>query len=242
MQFNNSSNKENSLYHDAIYWLTGSRLSSAAVLPIEDFTGNANFALDAFVRKYFEASGRWQYDDKNHTDGDGNPTLPIATTDLVANATSIVIADEHLRISRFRILDKQGNWKTLKPVDRRDLDDDELSATGEPDSYDKLGPALLPYPIPDYGATGGAEVTFERGSNYFTTDDTTKEPGIPSTLHEFISVYAARRQAAAKIMPNRIKVLDTELQRLDNDIINFFAYQDRDEKPKLTIKPTMEFY
>ena len=82
MEFNNSSNKENSLYHDAIYWLTGSRLSSTAVLPIEDFTGNANYALDAFVRKYFEASGRWQYDDSNHVDGDGNPTLPIGTTDL----------------------------------------------------------------------------------------------------------------------------------------------------------------
>ena len=96
--------------------------------------------------------------------------------------------------------------------------------------------------MPDYSVTGGVELSFERGSNYFTTADTTKEPGIPSTLHEFISVYAGRRQAAAKIMPNRIKVLDTELQRLDNDIINFFAYQDRDEKPKMTIKPTMEIY
>ena len=66
MQFNNSSDKANSLYHDTIYWLTGSRNSSTAILPIEDFTANANFALDDFVRTYYQFGGRWQYDDPNH--------------------------------------------------------------------------------------------------------------------------------------------------------------------------------
>ena len=242
MRFNDSSNKESSLYHDTIYWLTGSRQSSSAILPIVDFTGNANFALDAFVRKYFQVSGRWQYDDSNHVDGDGNPTLPIATSNLVANQKSYTIADEHLRISRVRVIDKLGNWKTLKPIDRRDLDDDQLAATGEPDSYDKLGPAILPYPLPDYSATGGVELTFERGSNYFTVSDTTKEPGIPAPFHEFVSLSAARRQAIAKGIMSKVQILDSELQRLDDDLLNFFAFQDRDEKPKMTIEPTMEWY
>ena len=174
------------------------------------------------------------------SDGDGNPTLPIATLDLVANKVSYSIADEHLRISRFRVKDKQGNWKTLQPIDRRDLNDDQLAATGEPDSYDKLGPALLPYPLPDYGAGGGVELTFERGSNYFLTTDTTKTPGIPSPFHGWISLYAARRQAIAKPLTNKIQTLDAELKLMKLDLQNFLAFQDRDEKPRMTLKPTME--
>jgi hypothetical protein len=242
MQINNSSDKANSLYHDAIYWLTGSRNSSTAILPIEDFIANANFALDDFVRQYFQVGGRWQYDDPNHVDGDGNPTLPIATLDLVANKPSYSIADEHLRISRLRIIDKNGNWKTLHPVDRRDLNDDQLGETGEPDSYDKLGPALLMYPLADYGAGGGVELTFERGSNYFTTSDTTKVPGIASPFHRYISLYSARAQAIAKPLASKLQTLDAELKLMKLDLQNFLAYQDRDEKPRMTLKPTMEIY
>lgn len=232
MRINDSSNKEQSLYHDFLFW-TGAKEVS---ITYTDFVRSANFALDAVVRKIFETSGRWQFDDANNGD------IMISTTDLVANQDNYTLADEHLRLSRFRVRDKQGNWKTLRPIDRRDESDRLLAKTGEPVAYDKIGRSLIPVPVPDYGATLGVELTFERGSNYFSPTDTTKQPGIPSPFHRYVSLYPSRDQVLAKNIPNKLQPIDTELQRLDQDLINFIAYQDRDEKPGMTIKPTLEIY
>lgn len=232
MKFNDSSDKANSLYHDALFW-TGAK---STTLDIDDFTRSANFALDAVVRKIFKADGRFQYDDANYGD------LPIATTTLESGADHVPLADEHLKVTRVRIKDKQGNWKTLTPVDRRDMTDDQLSATGEPESYDKLGNNIFLLPIPDYGADGGVELQLQRGSNYFTTADTTKKPGIPSIFHRYISLYPARDHVLAKTIPNKLQAIDAEIQRLDADLIEFFAFRDRDERPRMTVRRTLENY
>jgi hypothetical protein len=232
MRINDSSNKEQSLYHDFLFW-TGAKNVS---VDLTDFIRSSNFALDAVVRKIFQTSGRWQFDDAN------NSNLPIAITDLVAGQDNYTLADEHLRISRLRIKDKQGNWKTLRPIDRRDENDRQLARTGEPEVYDKLGRSVLPLPVPDYNAAGGVEITFDRGSNYFAITDTTKQPGIPSPFHRYISLYDARDYVLANEIPNKLQVIDTEIQRLDADLIQFIAYQDRDEKPSMSVKRTLEFY
>lgn len=236
MHFNDSTNKELSLYHDALF-LTGAK---STTFDIVDFTRSANFALDAYVRKVFQLSGRWQYDDPNHVDGNGNPTMPIGTTDLMAGQDNITLADEHLRISRVRIIDKHGNWKTLEPIDRRDETDEQLAATGEPCVYDKLGRSILPLPIPDYSVTKGVEVTFERGSNYFTPTDTTKTPGIASPFHRYISLLPSQDQPGVSV--DRQQIITNNLKELDADLVQFIAYQDRDEKPKFTVRPPLEIY
>src|SRR5437763_632330 len=82
MRINDSSHKEQSLYHDFLFW-TGAKEVS---IDYTSFVRSANFALDAVVRKIFQTSGRWQFDDANDTD------LPIATTDLVANQDNYTIA------------------------------------------------------------------------------------------------------------------------------------------------------
>ena len=233
MQLRNDANPELSLYHDFLFW-SGAKTVSVV---FSDFVRNANFALDAVVRKIFETAGRWQFDDANNTD-----SLSVATTDLVANQPDYSIADAHLRISRFRIKDRQGNWRTLHPVDRRDESDRQLAKTGEPRVYDKMGRSLLPLPIPDYSIAGGVELTFERGSNYFAVTDTTKQPGIPTPFHRYVSLYAARDHVVARSIPNKLQVIDTEIQRYDADLMNFVAYQDRDEKPNFTVEHTTEIY
>lgn len=232
MRFNDATNKELSLYHDALMWAGAKELS----FDITRFTRSANFALDAVLRKIYKADGRFQYDDFNNTD------LPIATTDLVANKDHIPLEDGHLKVTRFRIKDKQGNWKTLKPVDRRELTDDQLNETGEPEFYDKLGNNAFMIPKPDYSAEDGAELQFQRGSNYFAIDDTTKEPGFPVPFHRYISLLPARDYVLSETIPNKLQPIDTEIQRLDTELVEFFAFRDRDERPRFGVKRTTEFY
>lgn len=232
MRFNDATNKEQSLYHDALFWVGAKELS----FDITEFTRSANFALDAVLRKIYRTDGRFQYDDRNNTD------LPIATTDLVAGEDHIPLEDKHLKIERFRIKDKQGNWKTLKPIDRREASDDQLNETGEPEYYDKLGNNAFLIPAPDYSVEGGAELQFQRGSNYFTVSDTTKEPGFPSLFHRYISLFPARDHVLANTIPNKLQAIDVEIQRLDKELLEFFADRDRDDKPRFGTKPTTEIY
>ena len=232
MRFNDAATPELSLYHDFLFW-TGAKNINVS---ISDFTRSANFALDSVVRKIFQASGRWQFDDANNDD------LPIAITDLIANQDNYTLADSQLRISRFRIKNKQGNWRTLRPIDRRDESDRQLAKTGEPRVYDKMGRSVLPLPVPDYAMAGGVELTFERGSNYFATTDTTKEPGLPVTFHRYISLYAAQDYVLANTIAKKLQPINTQIQQLDQDLADFIAYQDRDEKHNMTVERTLEIY
>lgn len=232
MRFYDVANPELSLYHDFLFW-TGAKPIS---VDFTDYTRSANFALDAVVRKIFQANGRWQYDDANNTD------ITIATTDLVANQDNYTLADAHLRISRVRMIGKDGNWKTLRPIDRRDESDRQLAKTGEPYVYDKMGRSVLPLPVPDYAVAGGVEMSFDRGSNYFAVTDTTKEPGIPSIFHRYISLYSAQDFVLALEIPNKLQPIQTAIQALDVDLANFIASQDRDEKPTMTLERTLEIY
>jgi hypothetical protein len=232
MYFNDSSNKEQSLYHDTLA-LTGSQTTTYDIM---DFTRDANFALDDYRLKIFDVSGRWQQADTNDT------TIPIDTTNLEANQDNYTLENDQLRVSRVRILDKNGDWKTLKPADRRDFDDDQLAETGEPEFYDLLGNSIMLIPIADYDADDGLELTYEGDSNRFTPSDTTKEPGIPRPFHRYISLFAARRRVVAKSIPNKLQFIDTEIQRLDQLLKSFIAYEDRDEQPFMSVKHTTEPY
>ena len=53
------------------------RISGNATL-FEMFNGDINLALDNALRIIFDADGRWQFDDSNHTD------YPIITTNIVS--------------------------------------------------------------------------------------------------------------------------------------------------------------
>lgn len=229
MQIRNNTDTEKSLYHDALWWVD----ATADTWAFADFIRSANFALDHAVRKILTVSGRWQFDDSNNED------LPIATTPLVANQDNYTIADSHLRIARLRVTDKNGDFKTLRPKDRRDLSDSFTTKTGVPEVYDKLGRSIFPFPIPDYSGT--VEITYQRGSNYFTPDDTTKSPGFDSTFHRYVSLSPAR-EYALKYAPQRVNAIDTEIQRLDAELKEHYVTRDVDDAPQMTVERTTENY
>ncbi len=231
MKINDASNPEESLYHDALDMVD----ADSTTWTFAKFVRSANFALDALVRKILTVNGRWKFADSNDT------VTGTYKTNLVSGQGDYTIADSMLTIVRLRILDAQGEWKTLDPLDRRDLTDDDLNETGEPTGYDKNGRSLVLVPTPDYSATLGIELTVQTGSNHFAVTDTTKTPGVESIFHRYISLFAAR-DYAQKYNKDRVSIIDVDMQRMEKDIEEFYATRDQDEAPFLSVEKSTEIY
>lgn len=231
MKIRDDTNEELSLYHDALDLVD----SDTDNFPFSKFIRSANFALDAILRKIQKIDGRWQYADSNDT------TLGIAVTDLVAGQEEYSLDDAYLKVRRIRIKNEQGDYVTIPAKDRRDLTDSELDGSGMPEGYDKMGRSIMPFPVPAHSADEGVEITFQKGSNYFTVADTDKEPGVDSVFHRYVSLYPAR-EYALKYAPKRLKAIDAQIKELDAEVVDHFNNRDTDEAPVLTLEETTEQY
>lgn len=221
----------NSIVADIDYWAG----SDSVTYPIADKTRNANQALSAIVSKIMRSSGRWQYDDTNYD------TLPIATTDLVANQTNFSLATSQIKVARVRIKTPEGHWKILHPIDRHDLPEHELAATGTPNKYDKIGVSLMLYPLQNYSQTAGLEVQFERDADYFETTDTDKEPGFASPFHRLVSLYAALDYTEPNELEARSRKIRARIEQMEAELVEFYSDRDRDETPFMSTEGNREY-
>lgn len=226
MIFNGDANKQD-LCSDIDFWAS----TDETTYPLEDKARNSNFALSRITSKIMQFDRTWKHVSSNVT------TIPIAVTDLEAGIDNYTFASTHLKILRVRIIGKDGKKKTLTAKDRRLMTDDELNATGEPETYDKIGFSLMPIPVPDYGATEGLEIEYQPGGSvdYFLPTDTDKEPGFNADFHRLVSLYAARDYCSLH-NPGRVAAIDTEIQRMEADLKQFFESRDIDDEPKLLVK------
>ena len=226
MKINDPTNKSQSLFHTYIFWISGSYETDATQYSTITFIGLANRALDkARIRIMQAMNYRFNADDQNFT------TLSIGTTDVPANQDHISIADDHLTVRRVRIKDKQGNYKTLEPTDRRDLGDDELKATGEPSKFDLMGQSIFFHPIPDYSTE--AELEFDRSSSYFAENDTAKTPGIAEPWHPYVALFAAKEYMLANEI-GKFQAIDNAVKELDADLEIYYRDRDKSEAPAMT--------
>lgn len=224
MQFNSETNNQD-ICSDIDFWAS----TDSVTYPIEDKTRNSNFALSRVTAKIMQFDRTWKHVSSNLT------TIPLAVTDLVSGEDNISLETKHLKILSLRILNKSGVMKTLIAKDRRKMTDDELNATGEPTTYDKIGYSIMPLPVPDYGAVGGVEIEYQPGADFFLVTDTTKTPGFNPDFHRLVPLYAARDYCALHAR-DRLLVIDTEIQRLEQDMKLFFESRDIDDEPKFEVK------
>lgn len=218
MKIRDDADPAQSLYADYLFWTKATHSTEV----FNEYIRNANFALDSVLRKVYQVDGKWQHDDANNT------TFPIDTTNLVAGQGDYGLPASIWRIHRVRVKNSDGKYITLKPLDRAQVNDDLESATGVPEAYDKLGSGILIYPAPNYSATAGVEVTYQRGSSYFLTTDTTKEPGIPPIFHRYISLYPARDYCATNEQGTQLAVVQNAIQALDQEVMELYSTRDRD--------------
>lgn len=229
MQFN-PTDKANSIIADIDFLLFGDSSTLNTDYSLDDRTRNVNIVWDEAVAEFYKADPNFSWDDSTNTD------FPIATQTLVANQDHYTLLDSALVIHRVRIMNREGKYKTLQPVLRRELSDSELEATGVPEKYFKIGSAIFPRAIPDYGATAGVEVEFQRGANHFTSSDTTKEPGFNPQFHQFLSVGASLRYALANGMTKKASGLSVFKEQIRTAMREHYQSRSPDERPKLRLR------
>jgi hypothetical protein len=205
--------------------------TNSTAYPIADLTRHANQALDEMVSIAISSNGTWQFDDSNNTD------LPIGTTALVSGQADYTFDNEYLMIEQIRVKDSNGNWSDLTPVDRNN---EEMKAeilslettSGLPIYYDKFGESIYLYPKPNYSQSASLKAFFQRKASYFSTTDTTKEPGFPKHLHKYVPLYCAFSFASAKGLAKKNDLyqrLQVEAQRIKDH----FGRREKDIKRRL---------
>ena len=141
-------------------------------------------------------------DDPNHTD------YPRGTTTLVEGQQLYSFATEYISIDMVEILDNNGIYRKIKPLDPNDLggvSPDEYfgeesngdPVKGLPQYYDKVGRHMRLYPAPaatNVTLAAGIRISFQRNPVVFAAVSTTAtdstEPGL-SVEHDILAYMGA---------------------------------------------------
>lgn len=226
----NPTDKSNSLIADIDFLLFGTSAVFNDDYSLIDRTRNVNIAYDEVVAELYSASSEWEFDDTTNTN------IPIATIALTANQDHITLLDSASVIHRVRVRTRDGKYKTLEPKTRKQLSDSQLSATGTPDSYFKMGSIIRFSPIPDYGYAAGVEVEFQRGGNYFQTSDEGVEIGFDKLFHQRLSLGAAHRYALANSMTEKANYLSAEIEKMRSKMVAHYQKRSSEVVPSLKLK------
>jgi hypothetical protein len=229
MQFNPSSKVDSIIADiDFLLWGDGSTLNTNYSLI--DRTRNVNISLDEIVAELHKADPNYQWDDSTNED------FPIATLAITAAQDHYSLLDSTLVIHRVRMKDSSGVMKTLTPRLESEFSDSELASTGTPIGYYKIGQAVFPVPVPDYGYSAGVELSFQRGANHFESTDTDTSPGFNSMFHQYLSVGAALRYALANGLDKKISYLDNKLKEIKKDIMEHYQRRSPDDRTRMRLK------
>ena len=99
-----------------------------------------------------------------------------------------------------------------------------------------MGGAVFPVPIPDYGASDGVELEFQRGANYFASTDTSKAPGFNPQFHQFLTVGAALLYAVANGMDKKAVTLSGLKEQIRVTMREHYQLRSPDLEPKIKLR------
>lgn len=180
-----------------LYTNLGDATISGDTTLLKQFTGLINDGFDNLMPFLLSWGSHIKWDDKNNTD------LPIGTFNIVSGQNDYTITQDDnsldiLNITNIQIL-PTATSTIYMDIEEITLDDPRaVSAmapastdTGTPYCYLKRGNTLHFFPKPDYAATAGIKIFFEREESYFVSTDTTKAPGFPKPFHILLALYAS---------------------------------------------------
>ncbi len=160
-------------------------------------TARINAAFDRIMPLVLSYCDHLRWDDTNHTD------KPIATFALTSGQADYKFTTDDnslnvLNITAVRIL-PSATATDYVDLERLTLDDPIASEVMSPNSTNSGTPSyflehgnnLYLYPEPNFTASAGIKVFFERDPSYFVSSDTTKKPGIPRPFHSLLALYPA---------------------------------------------------
>ena len=206
-------------------------------LRLEDFVAEENNAFSDYLTLAFKSSGRWKFDDSNHTD------FPEITTNIVAGQRSYTFTTDeegNLILDIYKVYAKE----TSKPYLELEMIDADTTGIvngytegsttqGVPYSYDKTGNIIILDPVPSASVTDGLKISINREATFFTTADTTKKPGVPGLHHKWFFLRPALDYARRNTLGSYLR-LEAEVAKLEADIKNTFTIRSKDEQNRLT--------
>lgn len=197
MQFSDTTTKNALIQKCEFYTGLGDAGISGDSTKLKQFTSLINDGFDNLMPMLLSWGSHLKWDDKNQTD------FPIGTFNIVSGQNDYTITQDAnsldiLNITNVQILPNATATQYMD-VDEITLDDPRAvwamapSSTdvGTPAVYLKRGNTIHFYPKPNYNATAGAKIFFEREQSYFVSTDTTKTAGFPKTFHILLALYAS---------------------------------------------------
>lgn len=208
---------------------------------LKEFTRLVNVWYQRAANWIWEAENAWEFDDSNKTD------LPIATTTLVTTAGSeqqdYEMPSSALTVNRVEVMDKDGDYKLLRPFDQTEQRDRAMSefleTPGFPRFYDLLGRSIFLYPKPlaaDVTESEGLKLWFDRDVTKFESTDTTTEPGFAANFHRILSLGACRDYSLGKEMYSRLNAIKPQLEELKKSIQKYYNRRDQSSHTRIIPK------
>lgn len=214
--------------------------SNATSYPLTEMTADVNLALDCALAIIFKSSGKWQFDDYNHTD------YPMITTNLVAGQRDYpFVTDQsgNLILDVYKVMVKTGvaatdTYVEIYPVDQQSDEGvesmyDGLNAQGIPSRYDKTASSIFLDSVPSLNVDDGLQMFINRESTYFTTADTTKKPGFSGLFHEYLAIRPSYFYALRNGLANKDD-LEKEMIKLEKGMEKHYRDRSKDERPVIT--------
>ena len=217
-----------------------------------DISGNSNL-LKRFTRlindryglvanKIWKTTGDWEYDDTNQT------TLPVATTDLVADQQDYGLPSSAQKLERVEIKNQDGDYIIIRPIDKSQIENQAMSefyeTAGTPVYYDVVGRSLLLYPKPGTGyvtLTAGLKIYVSRDVVQFNSTATTQEPGLAANFHRLLPLGACIDYAVGKSMDSVAKNCIYLYQETEKDMEEFYGRRHKNPM-NIKINPSGESY
>jgi hypothetical protein len=230
MQLSDSTNK-NGLIQECEFWTKlGDGAISGNALLLKQFVNRLNRSYDRLMPLLLSRGDTMRWDDTvNHT------KHPVATFNITSGTGDYqFLSDEQgnsiLNIVALHILPSSSSteYQELRTLT---LDDPRAnramypnpSAVGVPSAYVERNSTIFFDVVPNYSATAGGKLFFERSPSYFSASTLTQTPGIPEAFHPLLALYAALDWNIVNIPTNQVLIVqlqrEIERQRIDLDVL-----------------------
>lgn len=243
MDFSNTTTKDG-IIQQIEFWIgKGDASISGDSTLLKIITARVNEAFSRLMPLVLSYCDKPRWDDTNHTDH------PIATFDLVSgqNDYSLTTDDNGLNVlnvTHVEILQSATATQYIT-LQRMTVDHENALAamapnssdTGVPTHFLEKGKYIFLFPEPNYNATNGVRVFFERDPSYFASTNTTKEPGIPRPFHGLLPLYAAHDWLLVNEPSNQVLItrLEAQIARREKELKDLISTR-APAKPKMTMK------
>jgi len=238
MVFNDTTTK-NGVIQQCEDWLFGNNygaISSNTDL-LKKFTVFFNRGLDKTRSVLLMVDARFQEDDPNYT------TIPSDTTTLSNGVAKYTLNRSHGIVDGFEVLDIDGKYYPLKPIDYRDIRSMGTTPTemetpnGKPYWYDVSSNVVTLFPAPATGSVTmalGLKVIYKREPKYAVYTDTNTEVGVPRMFQDIPGLFACQEYAKQNSMNDKAREIDAEIEKRTNDFKKTISNRNRDEQLVIT--------